>query len=255
MRRILAKLVGLFRRDRTESELSREVAAHLALLEDEFRGQGMSEEEARLAARRSYGNVELTKEQYRDVWRFAWFEALVQDLRAAWRSLRKSPGFAATAIVTLAFGIGVNTAIFTMVNGVLLKTLPVADPERIVQIKANLSAGHGADRDAVFHLSAVRGTAAAGDGFSGCGWRHFEAVERCNWTANSPGLKLDLVTGSFFSFLDQKPSDGPVDRGVGRRGRRRTGLRSVRIGLAETFPRRRGRLWAGRSRSTPCRFA
>jgi hypothetical protein len=97
VRRVLAKLAALLRRRRADAELSREVTAHLALLEDEFRGQGMSEEEARLAARRSYGNVEAIKELHRDEWRFAWFEALVQDLRAAWRSLRKSPGFAATA--------------------------------------------------------------------------------------------------------------------------------------------------------------
>ena len=204
MRRIVAKLAALFRRRNTEAELSREVAAHLTLLEDDFRGQGMSEEEARLAARRSYGNVELTKELHRDEWRFAWFEALGQDLRAAWRSLRKSPGFAATAIVSLALGIGANTAIFTMVNGVLLKKLPVADQDRIVRIKANYPPGLGPTEmpavsfpqfdelrrqqtifEDVIGVIPMRGT--------------------LELDGEQPQLKLDLVTGSFFSFFDKKP--------------------------------------------------
>ncbi|MDA0207259.1 MAG: ABC transporter permease [Acidobacteria bacterium] len=203
MRRILAKLAALFRRKSTEAELSREVAAHLTLLEDDFRSQGLSEEEARLAARRSYGNVELTKELHRDEWRFAWFEALGQDLRAAWRSLRKSPGFAATAIVSLALGIGANTAIFTMVNGVLLKKLPVADPERIVQVKANFTSGTGPDEMLAFgfpQFEELRGQQTVFEDLVGV----IPMGATLELDGEQPPLKLDLVTGSYFSFFDKK---------------------------------------------------
>lgn len=207
MRRILAKLAALLRRDRAEAELSREVAAHLALLEDDFRAQGMSEEEARLAARRSYGNVELTKELHRDEWRFAWFEALVQDLRAAWRSLRKSQGFAATAIVTLALGIGANTEIFTMVNGVLLKKLPVADPERIVQIKATFPPGMGPTEMLYFNYPQFEELRRQETVF-----QDVVAVAPRTVTlqldGEQPRLELELVTGSFFSFFSVEPSLG-----------------------------------------------
>jgi predicted permease len=207
MRRVLVKLAALFRRRRSEEALSREVAAHLTLLEDEFRGQGMSEQEARLAARRSYGNVELTKELHRDEWRFAWFEALVQDLRAAWRSLRKSPGFAATAIVTLAFGIGANTAIFTMVNGVLLKELPVADPERIVRIKADVLGGLGPDEMPAFsypRFEELRRQETVFQDVIGVAPR----LDTLELDDEQPQVKLDLVTGSFFSFFDTSPALG-----------------------------------------------
>lgn len=208
MRRILAKLAALFRRERAEEELSREVAAHLALLEDEFRGQGMSEEGARLAARRSYGNVELTKELHRDEWRFAWFEAMVQDVRAAWRSLRKSPGFAATAIVSLALGIGVNTAIFTLVNGIVLKKLPVAEPERIVRIKADVLGGMGPDEMPAFsypRFVELRRQETVFEDVIGVAPPRLATLEL---DGEQPQLNLDLVTGSFFSFFEAKPALG-----------------------------------------------
>jgi predicted permease len=139
LRRLLAKLRNFFNRRRAEDEMIREIAAHLALLEDEFLRRGMDLPEARLAARRAYGGVEQAKELHRDARSLFWLEQMLQDVRHAWRSLRKSPGFVTVALLSLAFGIGVNTSIFTLVNGILLKKLPVPDPDRIVQLRAHVA--------------------------------------------------------------------------------------------------------------------
>jgi hypothetical protein len=90
-RRLVAKIGGLFRRMRAEDELAREVAAHLALLQDDFERRGLTPVEARLAARRAYGSVDRAKEAYRDERSFVWLEQALQDLRHACRSLAKSP--------------------------------------------------------------------------------------------------------------------------------------------------------------------
>jgi predicted permease len=112
--------------------MSREIEAHLALLQEEFESQGMSPTEARLAARRAYGGVEQTKELHRETRSFLWVEQFARDVGYGWRNLRRTPGFSFTAIAALALGIGANTAIFTIVNAVLLKPLPVPDENRFV---------------------------------------------------------------------------------------------------------------------------
>lgn len=94
----------------------------------------MSPDEARLAARRAYGNVEQAKQSHRDERSILWLEQLAQDIRYAMRQFRKSPGFAITVILTLALGIGANTAIFTLIHSILLKSLPVADPKSVYRI-------------------------------------------------------------------------------------------------------------------------
>jgi len=117
-----------------EKELEKEIQHHLRMGEEERVERGASPRDARAGARREFGNVELVKELARDVWGWRWLEDLYEDLRFGARTLRKSPGFGATAILTLALGIGANTAIFSVVNAVLLRPLPFPDASRIMMV-------------------------------------------------------------------------------------------------------------------------
>ncbi|MGA3032099.1 MAG: permease prefix domain 1-containing protein [Terracidiphilus sp.] len=133
-RRIVARLRGLLANQRAEEELAREVASHLTLMADDFERRGMVPEEARLAARRAYGGVEQAKQAHRDERSLLWIEQAMQDLRYGLRTLSKSLGFSLTAVLTLGLGIGACTAIFSLVNAVLIRSLPYGDPERLVYL-------------------------------------------------------------------------------------------------------------------------
>ena len=144
-RRIVAKLLTLLRNKRVEEELAREVAAHLALLEDEFLRRGMSPDEARAAARQACGGVEQAKQAHRDERSILWLEQTLQDLRHACRALARNPGFTLVAAITLALGIGVNATIFSAYNAVALKPLPVSDAKRVVRVERWLRSGYLGD--------------------------------------------------------------------------------------------------------------
>ena len=121
-----------WRRKDREHDLEREIRADLELETEEQQEKGLNPEAARLAARRAFGNETWVKEEVRFMWGGMVWGAIFQELRYAARTLRKSPGFAATAILTLALGIGASTAVFTVVDSVLLKPLGFHESGRLV---------------------------------------------------------------------------------------------------------------------------
>ncbi len=132
--RLRAGLRVLFGGRRLERELDAELRFHLDQQASEYRKQGMSSEEAVRAARAALGNLPLLRQDVRAVWRWRWLDQLLQDVRCGTRTLTRSRGFAAMSVATIALAIGATTAIFSVVWGILLRPLPVAEPERLVRI-------------------------------------------------------------------------------------------------------------------------
>jgi macrolide transport system ATP-binding/permease protein len=124
----------LHRRSKQDADLEKELRAHLDLETEELQGSGVAPVEARYAAQRALGNNTIIKEDVRALSPWTWLESFVQDVRYGLRQLHKSPGFTIVATLTLALGIGANTAIFTLVHAILLKSLPVSHPEQLYNL-------------------------------------------------------------------------------------------------------------------------
>src|SRR6266516_2815635 len=131
------RLRSLFRWMQADQELDDELRDHLERKTEEYVAQGMTQEEAHRRARIDLGGIEKTKEKCRDARRVNWIQDFVQDLRFGLRVLRKSPGFTAAVVLTLALGIGATTAIFTLIDAVMLKSLPVANPKQLYRLGDN----------------------------------------------------------------------------------------------------------------------
>lgn len=133
------RVKALVRRRQLDRDLNDELQFHLAMREEKLREQGVPAEEAHYAARRDFGNATQAKQAHRELWTFPFLETIWQDLLYGLRQLRRNPGFTAVAVITLALGIGANTAVFSLVNAVLLHNLPVPDPSRLALFSDNPS--------------------------------------------------------------------------------------------------------------------
>jgi len=192
--------LNVFRQEGVSSDLDRELDFHIAERADELQASGMSEEEALREARRRLGNYTQQKERTWDVDVLGWLERLVADVRYALRTLRSNPGFATVAILSLALGIGANTAMFSLIDAVILKKLPVRDPDALVQI---LTTGGGDDFSNPLwealhqHQTALAGVAAIGE-------TRFN-LSRGGEVRYAEGA---LVSGGFFDLLGVRAAAG-----------------------------------------------
>src|SRR5258708_32181355 len=134
IRVLLSRCSAFFSRKRLDADLDEELCAHIELAIEEYRSNGMSEQQARTAALRAFGGVTQVRESYRVQRGLPWLEKAVRHIRFALRKLLLSPGFALTAILTLAVGIGANVVVFSVLNGIMLRPLNVPQPNNLVQI-------------------------------------------------------------------------------------------------------------------------
>jgi predicted permease len=200
MRALFVRLSGLFVRQRREREMAAEIESHFELhIADNLRA-GMTPEDARRKALLGFGGIDKIKEEYRDRSGIPVLETALRDVRYAMRVLRRSPGFTATAVLSLALGIGANTAIFSVIDALILKQLPVRKPEELVMLRGtfqgiNFSTSYRAYenfRDSTPFFSAISAVS---------------NVDRYNVTIQSRGsaepelVRVGVATGNYFSTL------------------------------------------------------
>ncbi len=193
-------------RDAREKDLAEEVASHLSMSERDYMARGENAGEARLSAQRDFGNSASVKEEVRSVWSWVWLDTLFRDVIYALRTLRKSPGFAVVAAISLAIGIGGNAAVFSLVNNLLIRPLPYPASDRLVRITgAYPPAGYMLFSEQSRSMDVAFAGPPADFNFTGRG----EAVR----------LSGAVVSANLFSVLGTPPASGqgfePADQRAG----------------------------------------
>jgi putative ABC transport system permease protein len=216
LRAALARIVGVFTRDRADDDLREELLAHLDMEIAENIRRGMHPDEARRQALLASGGLTQAAEAVRDQRGLPWIESLAADVRYALRSLRRSPAFTAVVGITLALGIGANTAIFSVVRGVLLKPLPHREGHRLVYLRHSMDGPGG--ESITFSVPEVRDLRNGVRSLAGI-------AEFSSWTSTLQGeegaarIDVGLVTGNYFEVMGLSPVLGrlttPGDDGPG----------------------------------------
>jgi hypothetical protein len=196
------------RADRLQRDLDDELQFHVDARTHDNMARGMAPDEARLAARRLFGNQTLMTERMRDANVNRWVDAGVRNLRYAARILWRNPGFSVAVVLSMALGIGANTAVFSLLNAVALKTLPVKNPEELVILEAHVN-GPGGERTALdWHQDFRNFQINAG--------RQLELFASSETSAvttlgeQSEQLSVGLVTGNYYSVLGVGAVGGPL---------------------------------------------
>ncbi len=186
-----------------ERELEKEIQHHLQMAANERAEQGASMRDAQSGARREFGNVGLVKEVTRDTWGWRWLEDLVEDVRYGLRVLCKSPGFAAAAVLTLAMGIGANTAIFSLVDWLILRPLPIERPSRVVFLETTYNNG---DTGTQFSYPDFQRIQQQTSGiFADVSALQMFQMDGLSIDGTSQPMWSNFVDGGFFSLLGIKP--------------------------------------------------
>jgi putative ABC transport system permease protein len=197
----IRRISNVLRSNRHSRDLDRELEFHLAERIDELVADGMTRRDAVAEARRRFGNYGAQKERTRDADVLAWVDSLVNDVRYAVRALAHSPGFALVAILSLALGIGANTAIFSLVNAVMLRALPVSHPEELVQI--TLGDGGGTLTNPIWEQIRDRQTTFAGA-------LAYSSFTQFNLVGGGEARLAtgSMVSGDYFHLLGIRPAAG-----------------------------------------------
>ena len=207
---LLSRCAALFRMRSHDAELDEELQAHIDLAVEENVRSGMSREAARTAALRSFGGVTQTREAYRIERGFPLLEQTGRDLRFALRQLRRSPAFAATAILTLALGLGANTAVFSLINAVLLRPLPVPHNDELAFLEIARKDDGDRGPNTGFPEPILRALEKRHDAFEHTAAFTEDTQLLLRGSSGTQQIKGSMVSGEFFSMMEVQPLLGRV---------------------------------------------
>lgn len=200
----LLRIKTLFRKRRMDREMAEELEFHQIMLREKLTGQGVPTSEVNKAARQTFGNASRWHERLRELWQFRGLENLLRDISFSARLLKKSPGFTTVALLTLAIGVGANTAIFSLINGLLLRPLPVPHADQLVVLQI-----HEGDPEPVYNFSSTifRGLEQQHRIFSDV-FAYFGAPLQVHGRTGNEEIQGVMVSGQFFRALQTPPLMG-----------------------------------------------
>lgn len=210
---LFRRLDMLLHREKFDAELEEEMRLHTQLRAEKQMASGLSPEEARFAAQRQFGNTTMLKEKSHAVWGWNWLENFLQDVRYGVRAMRRSPGVTFVALLSLALGIGANTAIFSMMNAVMLRSLPVKEPKQLVLFGSGLDEGvsDGFPNTELYSYPFFRAMQKQNQVFESVA-ATFSSLNRLQGTIEGRStpepMSIQMVSGSYFPMLGVEPFMG-----------------------------------------------